>query len=388
MGQDPPHLSSGAAVVRPSLRFLAIAVVGWAGFRAATLGTLPGAEMFAIRPSQAKPPPAIVETHFPELAPPVQPAQPMAQAALPYGYDGAVMMPAGYAGAYPRPLIIPVYYQYPGAVSAPVPPASYTPILPMPSPQYYPAAPSPDDWPITSMAAASIPVQPSAPATAAGQGTPTISLPAKLDRVQLSMWAMLRQQQNGIAAPTSLASGGTLGGSQAGARLFYNVTPQLAAVLRTSSDVGRRGGEVAAGVRVQPLRSLPVWVTAERRQALGKYGGGRNAFAVFAESGLYGQPMPLEFILDGYAQAGIVGLKSRDPFVDGGFTLTRPVFRQFSAGFGVWGGAQPGLYRVDAGPRLTMTVRRNVKVHLDWRQRVAGNAQPGSGPALTLSGNF
>jgi hypothetical protein len=64
------------------------------------------------------------------------------------------------------------------------------------------------------------------------------------------------------------------------------------------------------------------------------------------------------------------------------------VFRQFSAGLGVWGGAQPGLYRVDVGPRVTMKVRRNVRVHFDWRQRVAGNALPGSGPAITLAGDF
>ena len=55
---------------------------------------------------------------------------------------------------------------------------------------------------------------------------------------------------------------------------------------------------------------------------------------------------------------------------------------------GGWGGVQPGLYRVDAGPRLTMQVRRNVRVHLDYRQRLAGNAEPGSGPTLTLAGDF
>jgi hypothetical protein len=81
-------------------------------------------------------------------------------------------------------------------------------------------------------------------------------------------------------------------------------------------------------------------------------------------------------------------MRSRDLFVDGGATFVHPVYRQFSAGFGVWGGAQPGLYRVDAGPRLTMKVRRNVRVHLDWRQRLAGNAQPGSGPAVTLATDF
>jgi hypothetical protein len=35
-----------------------------------------------------------------------------------------------------------------------------------------------------------------------------------------------------------------------------------------------------------------------------------------------------------------------------------------------------------------MRVRNNVKLHLDWRQRILGNARPGSGPAITLSGDF
>ena len=55
---------------------------------------------------------------------------------------------------------------------------------------------------------------------------------------------------------------------------------------------------------------------------------------------------------------------------------------------GVWGGAQPGVYRIDAGPRVTMKVRDNLKVHVDYRFKLAGNAQPGSGPALTLAGDF
>jgi hypothetical protein len=84
----------------------------------------------------------------------------------------------------------------------------------------------------------------------------------------------------------------------------------------------------------------------------------------------------------------VVGAKSRDLFVDGGLTVTRPLFRQFSGGIGVWGGAQPGVNRLDAGPRLTMRVRKNMKVHFDWRQKLAGNARPGSGPALTLAGDF
>ena len=98
--------------------------------------------------------------------------------------------------------------------------------------------------------------------------------------------------------------------------------------------------------------------------------------------------MPLRFLLDSYLQAGLVGLLNRNPFIDGSFRLTRPVYKQFSAGFGVWGGAQPGVYRLDVGPRLSMAVRNNIKVHFDWRQRLAGNAQPGSGPAITVASDF
>ena len=59
--------------MRPSLRFLALAVIGWAGIRAATLGALPGAEMFKVERSEAKPPPPIVATQFP----PIDPVDPM-----------------------------------------------------------------------------------------------------------------------------------------------------------------------------------------------------------------------------------------------------------------------------------------------------------------------
>ncbi len=99
-------------------------------------------------------------------------------------------------------------------------------------------------------------------------------------------------------------------------------------------------------------------------------------------------PLPYHFSLDAYAQAGVVGINSRDLFADGAFTLMRPIYGPVSAGFGTWAGAQPGLYRVDAGPRLSVRVRRNMRVDLDWRQRIAGNADPGSGPALTLAADF
>ena len=141
-------------------------------------------------------------------------------------------------------------------------------------------------------------------------------------------------------------------------------------------------------IRVTPIPSIPFSITAQRRQAIGKFSTGRSDFALFAEGGVYQQPLGWNLLLDGYAQAGVVGVRSRDMFADGGVTISRPVYDRFSAGFGIWGGYQPGLYRVDAGPRVSMRVRHNVSLHLDWRQRLAGTAQPGSGPALTLGANF
>lgn len=193
----------------------------------------------------------------------------------------------------------------------------------------------------------------------------------------------------GSPQPDPLATGGTLGGSQAGARLTYAINRFIAASLRTSSPIGgSRGAEVAGGIRLTPFRSIPFAITAERRQSISPHGGGRSAFALFAEGSLYRQRMPLGFRLDAYAQGGVVGFNSRDLFVDGAMAFTRPVYGRFSAGFGVWGGAQPGLYRIDAGPRISVRLRDNIYAHADWRQRLAGDARPASGPALTLAADF
>ena len=380
--------------MRPSLRFLLVAVIAWGGVRATTLGKIPG-DILTTR-SEARSLPPIVATEFPPIDA-VEPAAPILPAS--YAPEQPTSALAGMAAnsiRYVQSLIgIPVamrsamtpVYQVPAAREADIPPRptrlAYA--QPMPAQAYYADLPPLEQWPLSRIASLASPV--SRPGGLTNQSTPLIAA-NKLDRFQVAAWALLRGQQGQVLGPSSLASGGQLGGSQAGARLSYFITRQIAASFRSSSDVGRRSGEVAAGVRVQPLQSLPIWVTAERRQRLGSLGGGRNAFAIFAEGGLYQRPLPWEFVLDAYLQGGLVGLKSRDLFVDGGATVTRPVFGKFSAGVGVWGGAQPGLYRIDAGPRVTVAVRKNVRVHLDWRQRLAGNAQPGSGPALTLATDF
>ena len=127
---------------------------------------------------------------------------------------------------------------------------------------------------------------------------------------------------------------------------------------RASARARRSAGSSAApnsppGCAGSRSRSIPVALTAERRQSFGP-DKGRSAFALFAEGGVYDRPIVAGFNLDAYLQAGVVGVRDRAAFVDGSATLTRPVWRQFSAGFGVWGGAQPGLARLDAGPRAEL----------------------------------
>ena len=366
------------------VRFLFVAVAGWALFRGVTVGMIPAAEVFTFAKAEAAPPP-IVPTQFPPIAPVEAPPP----APMPQEYAGY----AGYPpyGAYPPPpryVPAPVYY-YPAAASpratrVPPPPAQHEqPVEEVP--EFYAPIPQLEQWDLAQIARGSFgaPQRQSTPVAAA---VPSFIPHRHLDRLQLSAWALWRGHTPGAG---SLASGGTLGGSQAGGRLIYAFDPRIAASLRSSSPLGgSRGGEVAGGIRVTPFPSIPVSITAERRQAIGKFSTGRSSFALFAEGGLYQQPLGWSLTLDGYAQAGIVGIRSRDLFADGSIAISRPVWGDFSAGLGVWGGYQPGLYRVDAGPRISMKVRRNVSVHLDWRQRLAGAAEPGSGPAVTLGANF
>lgn len=357
-----------------ALRLLAVTLVGWAGFRAIAFGALPGADLFTLSESPATQ--SLVEpARFPALEP-----------AVSYDSVGLAQSPPAVAPVEYRPIAVPFYYPVPRAVyyRQPIPQSQLVPVA---QPLYFGSLSQQDQWPLARFASA--PLGQTIAATSPVESvSPSFAPPARPNRLMLTGWALIRGRQGTTIAPGSLAPGGTLGGSQAGARLTYSFSQQLAASIRTTSPVGGgSGGEVAAGIRYTPFISLPIAITAERRKAIGRHGGGRDAFAMFIEGGVYQQPL-WGLQLDGYGQAGIVGARSRDLFADGGLTFTRPLYREFSGGIGMWGGMQPGLYRVDAGPRLSMRVRNNMRIHLDWRQRVAGNALPRSGPAVTLAGDF
>lgn len=365
------------------IRFIGLALFAWVGVRAASLGFLPGMTAL-VPPASAKPAQPIAAALVSQPAPPEAFAAPThpsyPHAAYPYP-------PQPYAAyAYPprlpaQTIVVPTAWGSPRVRYVPERRASaWDLVMPNPVPaEHFPAAGT---------------LAFSAPSQFAPAPVPAVSREApppapRLDRLQLTSWALLR---NGLGN-SALAQGGTLGGSQVGARLTYKFTPEIAASLRFSSSAGGvRDAEAAAGVRWQPLRAIPIALNLERRQRLGRYGG-RSDFAAFAEGGVYQLPVALGFELDAYAQAGAVGIKNADWFADGSLALSRPLWRNLSAGIGLWAGGQsndPGgsIYRVDGGPRLSYAVRRNVRLHLDYRQRLAGDALPRSGPALTIAGDF
>lgn len=207
---------------------------------------------------------------------------------------------------------------------------------------------------------------------------------AALGRWSASAWLLVRDDPGGPA----LAPGGTLGGSQAGARISYRLGGGFSLSGRAYLPLRRAAGaEVAAGIDWQPVAALPVQLRAERRQAIGREG--RSAFALSLAGGT-SRPLQGRLRLDAYGQAGAVGKRARDLFVDGAVRLSAPV-GPVEIGAGAWGAAQPGAARLDAGPALSYRLPlrgANVRLEAGWRFRLAGDAAPRSGPALTLGADF
>lgn len=187
--------------------------------------------------------------------------------------------------------------------------------------------------------------------------------------------------------------GGQLGGSQAGARVAYlfDRKHRIALAGRVTSPLGRGLREAAIGVEWQPTR-LPVRVVAEQRFAID---GGRSGPALGMVGGIGPVALPRDFRLEAYGQAGVIRRAVTEPYADGAVRIAHPLAIvggvPFDLGAGAWGGAQRGAARLDLGPTLGATLplgKQRVRVTLDWRQRVAGDARPGSGAALTFGTDF
>lgn len=207
-----------------------------------------------------------------------------------------------------------------------------------------------------------------------------------------SAWLLWRKGSGNLQ---DLVTGGRLGGSQAGLRLDYDLTPssigRAAIYGRVSSAFNRpTSPESAVGVTWQPTRSIPLSIAAERRFALGD--GARNANALFAVGGFGPRPVLGKLEAEAYVQAGVVGFHRRDLFADGKLSLLAPISRTpVRTGLSFSGGAQPEVERLDIGPELQFRLplpRLASRVSIEWRERVAGQASPSSGLTVTLGADF
>ncbi|GAA4008869.1 hypothetical protein GCM10022280_02040 [Sphingomonas swuensis] len=414
------------------IRFLGLAIIAYVGLRTASSALALAPMSPAIPPQPTAEPMLQDQLAASPLPPPgtpsaMDPGTAPAAYAYPYNYAAQGYAPAAMAMAMPPQAYAPVPYPMPYPVMQAVMPRSSRqsrpPVIPAPYAEdmngfepapvatptaYESAAPALDQWPTIGTAGPfSLPAMQTTPSWGGKdeKALKPLDVARASGRWSLDAWALLRPPQPGIYSNTDpgaglnpgLASAGSLGGSQAGMRLTFRPWSRLGVHLRASTALmpqGRggqalAGGEGAVGVSYQPFGSIPVRLMAERRQRLGQpIGGGRNAFVMMAEGGIYDRPLAYGIRLDGYGQAGIAGARSRDLFADGALAATYPFLPRFAIGGGVWGGLQPGLSRLDAGPRLSYQIHPRMRLNLDYRWRLTGNATPVSGPALTISGGF
>lgn len=218
-------------------------------------------------------------------------------------------------------------------------------------------------------------------------------------RWSLNGWLLYRPES---ATAPLLGNGqrpSTYGASQAGAVLRYRLAPsnqhKPAAYIRVTSALGdTRDQELAAGVSARPMPKIPVVIAAEARVSRQDQGSEIRP-AVFAYTEIPRISLPYKFRAEVYAQAGYVGGDFASPFADGQARIDRELatidLATIRAGGGVWGGAQEGAERLDIGPSVSAEfdlAGAPVTLSADYRYRIAGNAAPQSGAAITLSTGF
>jgi hypothetical protein len=231
---------------------------------------------------------------------------------------------------------------------------------------------------------------------------PPRAAPARLPRWSGDGWLLVRGGGQGFGPAGSLP---IYGASQLGAVLRYRLdagasrfSPAL--YTRISGALSGPAGifgerEAALGLSARPLPGVPVRVMVEGRVSRFVSGATRLRPAASVVSEVAPIALPLSTRAEFYAQAGYVGGPAATAFVDGQFRLDHRITRlgpaELRGGAGAWGGAQSGSARLDVGPVLTLQANTGsaaARLVMDWRFRLAGNAAPASGPALTLSAGF
>ncbi len=202
------------------------------------------------------------------------------------------------------------------------------------------------------------------------------------------------------SGPAGPAATPVLGGGQSGGTLAWTYDPlarrPLALVARyNAASLGGRidpaTGQAAFGVRWQPVTGVSI--SAERLVSAGVFA--RDDWALRVAGGAEGKRGRI--LWSGYGETGVLG--AGDVFAGAQVRAAVPLLRigklSAIAGPGGWASVQHGSGftsgRVDLGPSLVMRApigKASFELSADWRFQVAGNALPGSGPALTLSTGF
>lgn len=239
--------------------------------------------------------------------------------------------------------------------------------------------------------------------TPAGPDTPQPPLIARggvgerVDRWSLDAWVFWRD-----GSGTGLTNAGrapTYGASQTAGVLRYRFSPDSKhdprgyfRAYRALIDGGE--GELALGLSARPIGAIPVRAHAEMRAT--RFDRDWDARpAVFATTELAPLQLPGKLRAEAYAQGGYVGGNGSTAFADGQLHVMRDLAEfemgKLSFGAAAWGGAQEGAERLDVGPSIRLDLKIGeapARLSLDWRERVGGDAAPGSGVALTLSTRF
>ena len=204
-----------------------------------------------------------------------------------------------------------------------------------------------------------------------------------------------------------VAASPVLGGGQSGAAFAFTLDPlakrPISAVARVAAATGPSGvvdrdtAEAALGIRLQPLPKIPLAIDVERRFALGELG--RNAWSARISGGTSGSAKVLNRTvkLETYGEAGIINFKLPDLYAGMQARAATPLFStgrvSVDAGAGAWAATQDSYNvtatRFDIGPSTRIAIKPwPFSAQIDYRFRMAGNALPASGPALTVSGEF
>lgn len=210
-------------------------------------------------------------------------------------------------------------------------------------------------------------------------------------------WLLWRESGSRTTGPGPQPA--SYGASQLGAVLRYRLAPRSPArpalYLRASHALIERGeSEAALGISARPIRGLPITAHAELR--LTKRSDDTDLSpAAFVTAGGELSGLPRAWSVRAYGAAGYVGGRHSTAFVDGQIVAEREMVRfdlgALRAGVGTWGGAQRGAARLDVGPSASVVAKLDkipLRLSVDYRLRVSGDAEPASGAALTLSTGF